>query len=164
MSADVEDSLPEWAAEVLGAYERHLVAERDLAPHTVTAYLGDMAGLLDHAARLGLEEPAELDLRTLRSWLARQQASGLSRTTLARRATAARVFTGWLARTGRAPSDVGSALGSPKPHRTLPDVLRVDEARDLIAAAADLADDGSPVGLRDRRDARAPLRDRDAGR
>lgn len=148
-TADVEDTLPEWAAGVLASYERHLVAERDLAPHTVTAYLGDIGGLLDHAARLGLDGPDELDLRTLRSWLARQQASGLSRTTLARRATAARVFTGWLARTGRVPSDVGSALGSPKPHRTLPDVLRVDEARELIARAAELADDGSPVGTRD---------------
>lgn len=141
--------LPEWAVGVLARYERHLVSERDLAPHTVTAYLGDISGLLDHAARLGLGGPDELDLRTLRSWLARQQTSGLSRTTLARRATAARVFTGWLARTGQAPADVGSALGSPKPHRTLPDVLRVDEARELIAAATALADDGSPTGLRD---------------
>ncbi len=143
------DVLPEWAAGVLAGYERHLVSERDLAPHTVSAYLGDIGGLLDHAARLGLDGPHELDLRTLRSWLARQQSAGLSRTTLARRATAARVFTGWLARTGRAPTDAGSALGSPKPHRTLPDVLRVDEARELIAAATALADDGSPTGLRD---------------
>lgn len=147
--ADSRDALPEAFARVLGEYERHLVSERDLAPHTVTAYLGDIVGLLDHASRLGLSDVAHLDLRTLRSWLARQQTMGLSRTTLARRATAARVFTGWLARTGRAPSDAGSALGSPKPHRTLPDVLRVDEANELIAAAASLADDGSPTGLRD---------------
>lgn len=134
---------------VLGDYERHLVSERDLAPHTVRAYLTDIGGLLDHADRLGLAGVDQLDLRSLRGWLARQQASGLSRTTLARRATAARVFTAWLARTGRAGSDVGSALGSPKPHRTLPDVLRVDEARRLVEAAAELADDGSAVGLRD---------------
>ncbi|TWG96799.1 integrase/recombinase XerC [Nocardioides sp. J9] len=148
-AAAVEAALPEWAARLLGDYERHLVSERDLARHTVKAYLGDVGSLLDHAARLDLAGPAELDLRTLRSWLARQQASGLSRTTLARRATAARVFTGWLARTGRAPADAGSALGSPKPHRTLPGLLRVDEARELISAAAELADDGSPLGLRD---------------
>lgn len=147
--ADSRDALPEGFARVLGDYERHLVAERDLTAHTVTAYLGDIVGLLDHASRLGLADVADLDLRTLRSWLAKQQTMGLSRTTLARRATAARVFTGWLARTGRAPSDAGSALGSPKPHRTLPDVLRVDEANELIAAAASLADDGSPMGLRD---------------
>ncbi len=59
------------------------------------------------------------------------------------------MFTAWLCRTGRVATDAGAALGSPKAHRTLPAVLRVDEARDLIAAATDLADDGSPVGLRD---------------
>jgi integrase/recombinase XerC len=136
-------------ARVLGDYERHLTAERNLAPHTVTAYSGDIAGLLEHARRLGIAEVADLDLRTLRSWLAKQQTMGRSRTTLARRATAARVFTAWLARTGRAPTDAGSALGSPKPHQTLPSVLRVEEARDLIGAATALADDGSPLGLRD---------------
>ena len=40
-------------AEVLGAYERHLVSERDLTPHTVRAYLGDLRSMLDQAARLG---------------------------------------------------------------------------------------------------------------
>jgi integrase/recombinase XerC len=141
--------LPEAFARVLGSYERHLVSERDLTPHTVRAYTGDIAGLLDHAARLGLADVSELDLRSMRSWLAKQQTLGLSRTTLARRATAARVFTAWLHRTGLAPRDAGATLGSPKAHRTLPPVLRVDEADDLIRAAAALADDGSPVGLRD---------------
>jgi integrase/recombinase XerC len=91
----------------------------------------------------------DLDLRTLRSWLAKQQTLGRSRTTLARRATAARVFTAWLLRTGRAAQDAGASLGSPKAHKSLPPVLRADEAADLIRAAAELADDGSPVGLRD---------------
>ena len=141
--------LPEWAARVLAEYERHLVSERDLTPHTVRAYTADVAGVLDHAVRLGLGAVDEIDLRALRSWLAKQQSQGRSRTTLARRAAAARLFTAWLCRTGRATTDAGAALGSPKAHRTLPAVLRVDQARDLIAAATDLADDGSPVGLRD---------------
>jgi len=143
------DELPEALAEVLGSYERHLASERDLTEHTVRAYIGDVAGLLEHAARLGVGNLSELDLRTLRSWLAKQQTLGLSRTTLARRATAARVFTAWVHRTGRAPHDAGATLGSPKARRSLPPVLRADEARDLIRAAAELADDGSPVGLRD---------------
>lgn len=134
---------------MLGDYESHLVLERDLTPHSVRAYLGDVGGLLDHAARLGLASITELDLRVLRSWLAKQQTMGRSRTTIARRATAARVFTGWLARTGRVPTDVGASLGSPTTHRTLPSVLRADEAAQLIRAAAELADDGSSTGLRD---------------
>lgn len=145
----LEEGLPEPMARVLGDYERHLVSERDLAPHTVRAYLTDLAGLLDHAHRLGQADIAELDLRTLRSWLAKQQSMGRSRTTLARRATAARVFTAWLARTGRVSSDPGASLGSPKAHSTLPSVLRAEEAADLIAVATELADDGSPIGLRD---------------
>ncbi|PUA80714.1 tyrosine recombinase XerC [Nocardioides currus] len=143
------EALPESMARVLGDYERHLTSERDLTAHTVRAYLGDLAGLLDHATRLGLDDVTQLDLRTLRSWLAKQQTMGRSRTTIARRATAARVFTAWLARTGRAPSDAGASLGSPKKHKSLPPVLRADEASDLIRAATERADDGSPVGLRD---------------
>jgi integrase/recombinase XerC len=146
---DDEGHLAEAMVGVLADYERHLVSERDLALHTVRAYLSDVAGLLDHAARLGIDDVAALDLRTLRSWLARQQVTGHSRTTLARRATAVRVFTAWLARTGRIPVDVGATLRSPKPHQALPPVLRQDEARELIDAATRLADDGSPIGMRD---------------
>ena len=143
------DLLPERFTRVLGEYERHLTAERNLTPHTVRAYIADIAGLLEHATRLGHTDLGSLDLRSLRSWLARQQTTGKARTTLARRATAARVFTAWLARTGQIPDDVGASLGSPRSRRVLPPVLRADEARDLIRAAAALADDGSPVGIRD---------------
>ena len=136
-------------SRVLADYERHLVSERDLAPHTVRAYVADVAGLLEHADRLGTTEVSELDLRTLRSWLANQQVTGRSRSTLARRATAVRVFTAWLARTGRTPTDVGASLRSPKARHSLPAVLRQDEAAELIAAATRLADDASPTGLRD---------------
>ena len=98
---------------------------------------------------VGHHRAGGLDLRTLRSWLANQQVTGRSRTTLARRATAARVFTAWLARTGRSDADHGASLGSPKARRTLPPVLRADEAAELVGAAAPAADDGSPVGMRD---------------
>jgi integrase/recombinase XerC len=145
----VTGSLAEPLARVLADYERHLVSERDLTLHSVRAYVGDVGGLLDHLERMGVEDIVELDLRMLRSWLAKQQSLGLSRTTLARRATAARVFTAWLARTGRIETDVGASLGSPRTRRSLPPVLGADEAAELIRAAAELADDGSPVGLRD---------------
>lgn len=68
---------------------------------------------------------------------------------MARRATAARVFTAWLARTERVPVDPGATLGSPKAHKPLPAVLRADEARALLESAIGLADDGSPVAVRD---------------
>ena len=147
--AAAADALPEAMTQVLGAYERHLVAERDLTPHSVRAYLGDVAALLEHAAALGHSDVDGLDLRTLRSWLARQQTSGAARTTLARRATAARVFTAWLHRTGRCAHDPGAALASPRGHRSLPPVLRRDETRLLLDAAAEHAVGDGPVGSRD---------------
>ncbi len=144
-----EPLLPEPMAAVLADYERHLVSERDLTPHTVRAYAADVAGMLGHAAQLGHTDLSSLDVRTLRSWLANQQIRGLARTTIARRATAVRVFTAWALRTGRSETDPGALLGSPKAHRTLPAALRRDEARALLEAAAARADDGSAVGLRD---------------
>ena len=143
------DDLPEAMAVTLAAYERHLVSERDLTPHTVRAYVGDIRSMLIQAARLGHSDVTTLDLRTLRSWLATQQTLGKARTTVSRRATAVRVFTAWAHRTSRIETDPGALLGSPKAHRTLPPALRVDEARSLLEAAATRADDGSAVGARD---------------
>ena len=147
--APAHEVLPEPMAAALAAYERHLASERDLTPHTVRAYLGDVAGLLEHATALGHVDVATLDIRTLRSWLARQQTLGKARSTMARRSAAVRVFTAWALRTGRASTDPGALLGSPKAHKTLPAALGVEEARALLDAAAAAADDGSPVGVRD---------------
>ncbi len=146
---DAPATLPEAMSEVLADYERHLASERDLTPHTVRAYLGDISAMLEHAVRLGHHDLTTIDLRTLRSWLARQQTLGRTRTTLARRATAVRVFTAWAQRRGYVATDSGALLGSPRARRTLPPALCTDEVRNLLAVAASFADDGSPQGLRD---------------
>ncbi len=126
--SDERDGLPEPMAQVLGAYLRHLEIERNLSAHTVRAYRADIASMLEHAARLGLTDVGDLDLSVLRSWLAKQKTTGKSRTTMARRATAVRVFTAWLVREKLAEKDAGAALVSPKLPRSLPPVLRQDEA------------------------------------
>src|SRR5690349_21492550 len=110
-------------ADILEAYRRHLVFERDLTPHTVRAYLGDISDLFEHLALLGHDDLAGLDITVLRSWLAKQRTLGKARTTMARRATAVRVFTAWAGHEGLLSDDPGGLLGTPKPHRTLPDVL-----------------------------------------
>ncbi|WBQ07713.1 tyrosine recombinase XerC [Kribbella sp. CA-293567] len=134
---------------LLADYERHLTAERDLSRHSVRAYIGDVMDLIDHLTRLGHDDLSSLDIRGLRSWLAKQQSLGKSRSTMARRATAARVFTAWAQRTGRIETDPGALLASPKPHKSLPGVLGQADTRAVLDAAAVAADDGSPVGLRD---------------
>ena len=139
--------LPGAFTEALERFRDHLSLERNVSPNTVRAYLGDVSSLLDHACRLRLERVDEIDIRTLRSWLARLHTQGASRTTLARRASAARVFTAWATRRGHMPADPGGALQSPKPHRRLPEVLRPAEAAAVLSAAATNADE--PADLRD---------------
>ncbi len=134
---------------LLADYERHLSNERNLTPHTVRAYVGDIADLLEHLERLGCADLDAADVRALRSWLAKQQTLGRARSTLARRATAARVFTAWAASTGRAGRDVGATLKSPKPQRSLPAALTPEQTGQLLKVAIDLAAEGDPVSLRD---------------
>jgi integrase/recombinase XerC len=143
------NALSDALQDLLRAYEVHLRAERGLSAHSVRAYLGDVCSLLDHAVRMHRPQIDQVDLLVLRSWLARQASSGVARSTLARRAAAARTFTAWLARTGRAPTDCGALLATPRSGRTLPAVLRQDEASALLDVAAVAADDASPTGIRD---------------
>lgn len=145
----VTEQLPPAFSEAIADFTGHLAAERDRSEHTVRAYVGDVTSLMTHLARLGKTEVAQLDLATLRSWLAAMNSVRRSRATLARRASAARVFTAWAHRSGLLAHDVGAALAAPKPRRGLPEVLRVSETSALLDAAADQASDGDPVSLRD---------------
>src|SRR5690349_19577331 len=81
-------ALPEPVRKLIDDYERHLSLERGLSAHTVRAYLGDVVSLLGFVDGNG-GRFADLDIATLRGWLARQREEGASRTTLARRAAAA---------------------------------------------------------------------------
>ncbi|GAA4299323.1 integrase/recombinase XerC [Actinomadura luteofluorescens] len=131
--------------DAVAEFGRHLRAERDVSPHTLRAYLGDLADLCAYAALAGLTEPAELDASVLRAWLARQHALGRSRATLARRTAAARAFTRHLHRRRFLENDPGLLLGTPKRRRDLPAVLTQDDAAHLL----DTVDVEGPVGLRD---------------
>lgn len=128
-----------------GLFLRHLELELNRSPHTLRAYAGDLDSLLAHAAGRGVAHVADLDLALLRSWLADQQQAGVSRATLARRGSTARTFTGWAHRTGLLDRDPGALLAAPKGRRTLPDVLRPDEAARLVEVEGD-----DVVDLRDR--------------
>lgn len=142
--------LPAGLAAALDAFGRHLAAERGRSAHTVRAYLADVASLLRAAAAAGCTSPEDLDLALLRSWLARMAATGRARSTMARRASAARTFTAWAVRTGRAPSDPALRLQAPRREHHLPTVLRADQAARLLDLAAVRADDAVPQHLRDR--------------
>lgn len=134
---------------VIDDYERHLRLERDLTEHTVRGYVGDVRGLAEHAERLGVRDPADLTIRTVRSHLAQQRSLGRARSTLARRSTSLRVFTAWLLRTGRAQTDAAALLVSPAARRELPATLSASEIRAVLDAAAERIDTDAVTGTRD---------------
>lgn len=140
------DALPPDLSAAVDRFERHLLSERGLSEHTVRAYVGDVVSLLDHLARRSQERLDGLDLPTLRSWLARLQSTGSARSSMARRAASARVFTAFAHRAGLLGHDPGDLLVSPRSRRELPAVLRPAEADALVGSTG--ADD--PIDLRDR--------------
>ncbi len=132
---------------VLDAFDQYLDLECGRSAHTRRAYLGDLRslfGFLD--GRGGLDA---LNLPILRSWLAAGACAGAARTTLARRTSAVKTFTAWAARRGLLTEDPGARLQVQKSHRTLPAVLRQDQALDAMAAAKSGAEQGDPMALRD---------------
>ena len=137
--AGPKQPLPEALGAALAAFRRHLDAERALSRHTVRAYHGDIQALLDYAWANGIDEPAKLDLTTLRGWLASQHQAGAARATLARRGAAARAFTSFAHRQGWLAADPGPQLGTPKAHRVLPQVLRREEMNSVLADCEDRA-------------------------
>ncbi len=75
---------------------------------------------------------------------------GAARSTIARRAAAARAFFRWATRTGRVPTDPSLRLIAPRRATPLPDVLRADQAADMLEVAGHRAASGDPVSVRDR--------------
>jgi len=93
---------------------------------------------------------AEATLADLRSWLSVQSQRGAARSTIARRAAAARTFFRWALRTDRLAADPSLRLVAPKRHGRLPAVLRQSDAAGLLDVAAVAADDEDPVHIRNR--------------
>jgi integrase/recombinase XerC len=133
-SATGTPDLPAPLTAALAAFRRHLTAERGMSPHTVRAYLGDVSALLHFAAAdRHCQTLADVDIAVLRGWLAEQHRAGQARTTIARRAAAARAFTAFAHRRGLLAADPGGQLGSPKVPRHLPQVLAHDQVSALLA-------------------------------
>ena len=131
------------------AFLQHLSLERGRSAATVRAYGSDLASLTDWLAGRS-RTVADLELSDLSSWLADQAGAGAARASLARRTSTVRSFTAWAVRTGRLSTDPALRLRAPVPDKSLPTVLRADQAARVMDLAAVRADDDDPGHLRDR--------------
>jgi integrase/recombinase XerC len=145
-----ESRLPPQFEALLAGYLRHLRGQRNMAAHTVRAYRTDLLNLFTHLDRLGIDSMDKVDLRALRSWLAKQHSVGHARATLQRRAAAVRVFFAWAHETGQVTTDPAANLRSPKTTRILPPTLASATAAQMLdEAIAAARDTGGPAAARD---------------
>ncbi|MGH3805021.1 MAG: tyrosine recombinase XerC, partial [Pseudonocardiaceae bacterium] len=135
---------PSWE-RLLTEFERSLHAQEGLAAHTVRAYLGDAVSLAGHLGARNITSLADCDLEALRSWLAALREAGAGPATLARRIAGVRALMAWAHREHKVATDPALALRSPKLPHDLPEVLQVEQASELMAAAGG---DDTPIGLR----------------
>ncbi|MDP7702895.1 MULTISPECIES: tyrosine recombinase XerC [unclassified Mycobacterium] len=134
---------------VLDEFDEYLELQCGRSAHTRRAYRGDLRSLFDFLTARG-SDLQTLSLPVLRSWLAGAAGAGAARTTLARRTSSVKAFTAWAVRRGLLATDPAARLQVPKAHRTLPSVLRQDQALAAMTAAKSGAEQGDPLALRDR--------------
>ncbi|MGU3654786.1 tyrosine recombinase XerC [Mycolicibacterium sp. A43C] len=131
---------------LLEEFDEYLELNRGRSAHTRRAYLSDLRSLFEFTGG-GVNT---LTLPRLRSWLAAQAGAGAARSTLARRTSAVKTFTGWALHRGLLGADPAARLQTPKSHRVLPAVLRQDQAIDAMEALSIGAQQHDPLALRDR--------------
>ena len=132
--------------EVADAYLRAASAERDLSPHTLSAYRSDLRQFAEWAARSHVTELEGLDRVLLRRFVAYLGAKKLSRRSISRKTSALRSMLRWALLHEVIASDPSVDLVVPKLDKPLPKVMSAEDA----AALCELPPDDSPLGLRDR--------------
>ncbi len=135
-------------------FGQYLKIERNVSPHTLRNYLSDLSHFCSFLKSLGGDEgrlhqalPVEgpsvrdaspdrradqIDLLTLRAYLAALKKTGLSKATVARKLATLRSFFQYLTREGWVDQNPARWITTPKKEKRLPKFLSVDEAQRLM--------------------------------
>lgn len=123
-------------------YLRHLAKERDVSPHTVTAYRRDLAAFAEF---LGGHYGADgwswegVDRLAMRGFLAHLSRRGVGKRTMARTLSGVRSFYRWMHRNEMVESNPARAVGAPRQEKHLPgylDRVQIDLLFQLAEARA----------------------------
>ena len=132
--------------ELLEAYVRYLVAEKNLSTFTLRNYRSD---LLHFARYLEDEEDVpvlEADRMMARRYLGTLKESGMATASLTRKVSTIRSFYRFLVREGMLEATPLTGIVAPKREQKLPTILSKDDLDALIESA----DETTPTGLRNR--------------
>jgi integrase/recombinase XerC len=138
--------------QLIDRYLEHLLEERNLSPHTLRAYRGDLAQFLEFLSRdflakkpdeVTAKEVDALAVRSFLAWLSRRK---VGRRSQARALSAVRSLFRFACREGELEKNPAAPVRTPKQPRTLPRHLRPGEIETLLESVTG----EGPLVLRDR--------------
>ena len=133
----------------LAAFLKYLTLNRNASAHTAAAYESDITQFLEFAAQYQGNpnlEPRNLELGTIRAFMAELYRQGHARTSVSRKLSALRAFGRYLRREGLIDIDPATLAATPKRERKVPAHLSIDEMERLL----EVPDVSEPLGCRDR--------------
>jgi integrase/recombinase XerC len=137
--------------EQLRSFVAYLRLNRNASVHTVSAYDSDISQFIAFAAEhLNKErrnlEPGDLELGTIRAFMADLHRQGHARASVARKLSALRAYGRYLRREGWIDGDPAALVVSPKKEHKVPAHLSIAEMEKLL----EVPDTSAPIGRRDR--------------
>jgi integrase/recombinase XerC len=135
----------------VAAFVDFLALNRHASAHTVAAYRRDILQYLDSVGRLrgrAIDKlaPSDLDLTSVRAFLAELHKQGQARASAARKLSALRAFGRYLRRERIVETEPAALAAAPKREQRMPAHLTVDEMARLL----EMPDRSTPLGRRDR--------------
>src|SRR6266567_5614625 len=103
--------------------------ERNVSPHTIKAYSGDLASF---SAYVGSRKWHEIDHVTIRGFLSHLYEKGLGKTSVARSLAAVRSLYRWLAQEGAVEQNPAALVSTPKLAKKLPRVPTIEEMNSVL--------------------------------
>lgn len=132
--------------ELLEAYERFLVAERNLSPYTLRNYRTDLADFVRFMAETEKADPLTVNRQSFRRYLGDLLERRVASASVSRKVSTIKGFFRFLQREGKLPANPLALVSPPKREKRLPHVL----GRDDLVALIEAADETTPGGLRNR--------------
>ena len=118
-------------------FASHLKHERRVSPHTVAAYLADIAQLALFCDARKIARFSDIDSLQVRTFAATTHARGLAARSIQRRLSALRTFFEFLMREGASERNPAVDVRAPKQKKRLPTTLDADQMGRLLAFRTD---------------------------
>ena len=134
-------------SRAIDAFLEDIERRRGLSLHTVKSYRSDLLQLATFLEdSLGLRSFRQVDVLSLRAFLAELHERGASRASTARKLASVRTFFRYLTREGLVGDNPARLVSTPRLDRKIPPRLEQEEVERLLEAPGD----GTPLGRRDR--------------